>query len=176
MPRSARRVDDHGAGVDELLGPQARLAEARHQTFGAPDVDLLVPGARVAGEVVIRGEVQDRGHLRAVALAELQEPRTDALLGGEVHVDRLDPGRGHGRPRPVERHDAVTAVEPQGHGGADPPARARDDHRATSIAHASPRENRVRNRARAPSVCKPDASRDPENGGGSARPLLRPLA
>ena len=48
-------VDEHGAREDELL--DLKRLEFPQQALGSADGDLLILGPRVAGEVVVRGEV-----------------------------------------------------------------------------------------------------------------------
>src|SRR5437899_8428143 len=59
------------------------------QAFGTAHGDLFVARIRLAGQVVIRREMNDRGNASAVSDAYALECRVDPCLRGEIDADAL---------------------------------------------------------------------------------------
>ncbi len=57
LSRLARRMREHGAGKDKLL--DLKVAQPVQQPFGAAHGDLLVQGARLARETIVRRKMKN---------------------------------------------------------------------------------------------------------------------
>lgn len=66
--RGGRSMDQHRAGMDELL--DIGIAQAVQQTARAIYVDRLISGLFLAGKIEIGGKVDDGCDLRAVIVAQ----------------------------------------------------------------------------------------------------------
>ncbi len=127
-----RPVDQHAAGVDELLDLEG--LQALDQAARAQDVDGLVERVRLAGNVIVGGEVHDRLDLRSVADADLLQRPCHAFVRAEVEVDRFGRLRRLGRTRAVQGDDAVLGAEPLNDGAPDEAGRACDQD-DTAVGH-----------------------------------------
>lgn len=123
----SRPVHEHRAGEDELLYLEVELAQPAQQAAGALDGDLFVLRARLAEEVVVSREMDHRGDVCPVVLADGAQSVAHALVGreldGDVHAARR---RRTGR-FAVETHHVLEAPgEPAHHGLANPSAGTAD--------------------------------------------------
>jgi hypothetical protein len=82
-----RRMDQHRAGIDELLDLE-RLQRAQ-QALRALDVDLVVQRVGVAGEIVERRQMNHRRETVAVTRTQLVASLCQRLLGSNVGVDAI---------------------------------------------------------------------------------------
>lgn len=123
---TARRVDQHGAGEEELLHIQL-LPQHSKKLLRAPDVDLVVPGIGLPGEVVERGQMHEGGDLAADTLRDLPRGGAEALVGAHVHPEALGDRRSALRPAVGQAHYPVVPLGPFGEGLADAAADAGDE-------------------------------------------------
>jgi len=80
LARFARRVDQHGAGIDEL--PDLEILKRVEQMSRPRDVQLVVERVIFAGEIEIGGEMDDAGDPVAMRIAHLVQRGTDRVRGG----------------------------------------------------------------------------------------------
>jgi hypothetical protein len=62
-------MDEHGARKDKLL--DLEILQAAQQSLGSFDRDLLVLGARLAREIIVGRQVDDRGDSLSMTIAGL---------------------------------------------------------------------------------------------------------
>ena len=87
LARRSWPVDEHRAREDELLDLKIQLAQALHDAGCALDSDLVVLRARFPEEVVVGGEMDNRGNVSAMVLADRSKAAADALVRGDFNGD-----------------------------------------------------------------------------------------
>lgn len=145
-----RPVDQHAAGVDELLHLEA--LQRVDQAAGPPDVDRVVERVGLAGDVVVGREVHHRLNSGPVARPDFVQSACDPFIRPEVEIDRLGRGKRLGRTGSVEGHHLVLGSEAPDEGPPDEAGCARDQNDAV-VGHAHlPSPSKLRPSGAVPSI------------------------
>jgi hypothetical protein len=80
-------MHEHRAGEDELLDLNIQFAQSAEQPPRAAHGDLVVLLARRAEEIVVGGQVDDRGDVRPVVCADDAQALAHALVRGDFDGD-----------------------------------------------------------------------------------------
>ena len=106
--RLARPVHEHGAGENKLRNFEA-LTQPSQQASRALNRDFVIFRARLADEIVIGGQMHNRGNARPVVLTQHVQAFFYAVIGS--HIDRYVRATRRRRTRrlTVEAYDIVEA-------------------------------------------------------------------
>src|SRR5680860_696591 len=138
---------EHRAREHELLDLEVEVAQPAQHPARAAHGDLLVLRARLAQEVVVRGEMDERRDAAPVVLTDRFEPLPDAVVRGDVDRDIHAARRRRVVGLAIEADDVTGAAgESPHHRIPDPTVRTRDDDDAVVCRHRDPRSSRPRYR------------------------------
>ena len=82
-------MHEHRAGEDESRYPKPEGMQGAKQASSPLDRDFTVLGTGFTREIEIRGQMNDRGDIRAEALFNHGEGLDDAVVRGEITGDIL---------------------------------------------------------------------------------------
>jgi len=114
--RSRGSVDEHRAGKDELFDPVELALQYLQETAGALHGHALVLGTGLAGEIVIRRQVNHRSEMRAEPAAYVFQDIADVLIRGQVNQNRRDAFQRLPRLNGVESDHPIAPHQARSHG------------------------------------------------------------
>jgi hypothetical protein len=131
---SGRRMHQHRAGEQELLDLELLPLQLLEEPRRPAHRHRVVERRFLARQVVVRGEMDERGKLPAVGVGDPLQSQRDAVPVGDVDADAFDLPRRLRLPVAIEADDLEVVAQVVDEPRADEPAASGDDDHGPLVA------------------------------------------